>query len=101
MPVGTDSLQQWRDAFEAYKNLIHDHHFDSEYLRGTGLVPHMIDLIGDVRDLHVLDAGCGTGWLLDAIEPLVGDECDLVPTTGRCAAGIRTRYEDVRALTYA
>lgn len=96
----TDSKRQWQDAFEAYKNLIHDQHFDSEYLRSTGLVPHVIDLLGDVHDLHVLDAGCGTGWLFDAIEPLLGEECDLVPLGSRCTTRIRSRCEDVRSLTY-
>jgi 2-polyprenyl-3-methyl-5-hydroxy-6-metoxy-1,4-benzoquinol methylase len=72
--VGTK--QEWQDAFVGYKELIRDPHHDSEFLRRTGLVPHIVDLIGDVDAAHVLDAGCGTGWLFDTIAPRLGHECD-------------------------
>ncbi len=95
-----DVKRQWQDAFDSYKELIRDSHYDSEYLRRTGLVPHMIDLIGDVHDLHVLDAGCGTGWLFDVIDPLSGCECDLVGPQARSGRRIRSHCQDVRSLTY-
>jgi SAM-dependent methyltransferase len=98
MAIG--NKQQWQDAFEAYKTLIRDPHFDSEYLRRTGLVPHLIDLIGDVRHLHVLDAGCGTGWLFDTIAPLGGCECDIVAPAKRSTGRIQSHRGDVRSLTY-
>jgi SAM-dependent methyltransferase len=98
--VDIDTKQQWQDAFPAYKALIRDPEFDSEYLRRTGLLPNMIDLIGDVRDAHVLDAGCGTGWLFDSITPLSGHECDLIAPVPRGTGAIRSQCQDVRALTY-
>ncbi|WP_281899733.1 class I SAM-dependent methyltransferase [Phytohabitans aurantiacus] len=98
MAIG--NKQQWQDAFEAYKALIHDPRYDSEYLRRTGLVPHMIELIGDMRRLQVLDAGCGTGWLFDAITPLGGCECDVVPPVRRNNSRIRSHCQDVCRLTY-
>jgi len=98
--VEVDSKQQWQDAFHAYKALIRDPRHDSEYLRRTGLVPHMVDLIGDVRCAKVLDAGCGTGWLFDHITPAVGYECDLVPPAGHAARQIHAQCQDIRGLTY-
>jgi len=98
--VGVDSKHRWHEAFLAYKDLIRNPRHDSEYLRNTGLIPHIIDLVGDVRGAAVLDAGCGTGWLFDRIEPAVGHECDLVPPAPRAAPHISQQCQDVRALTY-
>jgi 2-polyprenyl-3-methyl-5-hydroxy-6-metoxy-1,4-benzoquinol methylase len=28
-----------------------------------GIVPHLLELLGDVAGCHVLDAGCGDGYL--------------------------------------
>jgi len=100
IPAGADDKRQWQDAFDAYRRLIHDQHFDSEYLRSTGLVPNLLDLMGDVQDLNVLDAGCGTGWLFDIVAPGAGWECDLIPLEGRTEERIRSHYQDVRSLTY-
>lgn len=94
-----DGKQRWHDAFDAYKALIHDTSCDSEYLRATGLVPNVLDLVGDVSDRRVLDAGCGTGWLFDVLRPHSGWECDIVPPGPR-GNGIRSHCQDVRALTY-
>lgn len=96
-----ENQRRWREAFDGYGNLIQDQHFDSEYLRSTGLVPQLLDLIGDVRDLHVLDAGCGTGWLFDTIKPRTGCECDISRRTARDGRHIRSHRQDVRSLTYA
>lgn len=98
MEVG--SKQQWQEAFGAYKSLIRDPHHDSEYLRRTGLVPHIVDLLGDVSRAHVLDAGCGTGWLFDTVSPGAGHECDLVAPPPRRQPHIKSHCQDVRALTY-
>ncbi|MET0418276.1 MAG: class I SAM-dependent methyltransferase, partial [Actinoplanes sp.] len=98
MEVG--SKQQWQEAFDAYKSLIRDPHHDSEYLRRTGLVPHIVDLLGDVSQAHVLDAGCGTGWLFDTVAPRSGHECDLVAPPQRPQPNIKSQCQDVRALTY-
>ena len=95
-----DTKQQWQDAFGAYKALLRDPHHDSEYLRRTGLIPHIIDLLGEVSGAHVLDAGCGTGWLFDTVEPRFGHECDLVAPAPRRRRHIRSHCQDVRALTY-
>jgi SAM-dependent methyltransferase len=100
VPAVIDSKQQWQDAFHAYKALIRDPQLDSEYLRRTGLMPPLLEMIGDVGSAHVLDAGCGTGWLFDNISPLSGQECDLVAPAPRGSPRIRSRCQDVRALTY-
>lgn len=99
-PMESENKQQWQQAFDAYKTLIRDQHYDAEYLRRTGLVPHMLDLIGDVRRARVLDAGCGTGWLFDVVDPLEGCECDIVAPAERPGRNIRSHCQDVRALTY-
>jgi SAM-dependent methyltransferase len=98
--VEIDSKHEWQDAFQSYKTLIRDPHHDSEYLRRTGLIPHMLDLIGDVRSATVLDAGCGTGWLFDRLTPRVGHECDLIPPAPRAAGHLHAQCQDVRSLTY-
>jgi len=98
--VEINGKQQWQESFTAYKALIRDPHLDSDYLRRTGLQPHLIDLVGDVRNAHVLDAGCGTGWLFDSIDPLRGAECDLILPAQRRDGKIRSQCQDVRALTY-
>jgi SAM-dependent methyltransferase len=98
--VEVDMKQEWPGAFVAYKELIRDPHHDSEFLRRTGLIPHIIDLIGDVDAAHVLDAGCGTGWLFDSITPRLGHECDLVEPAPRRQHHIRSQCQDVCALTY-
>jgi len=98
--VETDSAAQWQQAFEAYRRLVCDPEMDSEYLRRTGLVPHLTELMGDVSKLWVLDAGCGNGWLFDAVTPLRGYECDIVTPPGRRLPHLRSHYQDIRSLTY-
>jgi SAM-dependent methyltransferase len=98
--VEAGSKQQWQDAFGAYKSLIRDPHHDSEYLRRTGLLPHIVELLGDVSRSHILDAGCGTGWLFDTVSPHTGHECDIVAPPSRPEPNIKSHCQDVRALAY-
>jgi SAM-dependent methyltransferase len=95
-----DSATRWQSAFDAYKALIRDSDHDSEYLRDDGLVPNLLQLIGDVGDLRVLDAGCGTGWLFDNIRPRSGWECDIVTPPPRGVDHVISEFQDVGCLTY-
>src|SRR5262249_26016430 len=73
---------------------------DSEYLRRVGLIPNVLDLLGPVDDLHVLDAGCGQGWLFAEVTPAAGWECDVVPMRSPTRWNIRSDIRDVRKLEY-
>jgi SAM-dependent methyltransferase len=63
----------------AYSDLIVDDRSDSEYLRRQGLVPNVLELVGECRGASVLDVGCGTGWLLDRLPHARGLQCDVLP----------------------
>jgi SAM-dependent methyltransferase len=96
-----ESNQQWQDAFDSYKALIGDPQRDTEYLRRTGLIPCILQLLGNIEQQRVLDAGCGTGWLFDVIKPLAGWECDLVAPSMRNDLDICSEQQDVQSMSYA
>ena len=73
----------WENAASAYRDVINDPTGDSAYLRDNGLKPNILELLGDSPANHVLDVGCGDGWLFDTIKPANGIECDLVESVRR------------------
>lgn len=89
----------WPRHADAYANLVHDAGRDSHYLRTRGLKPTILRMAGACSDAKVLDAGCGDGWLLDALSPREGHGCDIARF-----ADFPQRWalsqEDVRALSY-
>lgn len=90
----------WERLRPSYDKLIGDESRDSSYLRTQGLQRNVIELVGDCRSARLLDVGCGTGWLLDAVHPREGFECDSVePTTLR--NGRPFSREDIRSLSYS
>lgn len=89
----------WSDLFEEYRNLITSADWDSRYLREQGLIPNVLELIGDCRGKDVLDVGTGTGWLFEHIHPKSAHACDVVrPET--LPEGVAFKQEDVRSLSY-
>lgn len=64
-----------------YRRLIEDPGWDSRYIREQGLIPNMLDLLGDCQTATLLDVGTGTGWLFDHIEPAKAYACDVVMPT--------------------
>lgn len=90
----------WPDRAGEYTRLVHDTVEDSHCLRANGLQPTILKLAGDCSAVMVLDAGCGDGWVLDALQPREGHGCDLCRFEGfpdRWAFSIA----DVRDLPYA
>ena len=89
----------WSDRWKKYKELIGSSDWDSIYLRERGLIPGILELIGDCRDKIVLDAGTGTGWLFGHIHPKEAHACDLVEPVD-VAEHVAFRQEDVSCLSY-
>jgi SAM-dependent methyltransferase len=89
----------WATLLPSYERLIEDESRDSSYLRRVGLLPNVVELLGDCGTTRLLDVGCGSGWLLDTVRVREGYECDCVaqatPKPGRAFS-----IEDVRSLSY-
>jgi SAM-dependent methyltransferase len=89
----------WARSAHEYAGLVQDAERDSHYLRGYGLKPTILRMAGDCSDASVLDAGCGDGWLLDALLPREGHGSDIYryeqfPTRWDF------RRDDIRSLSY-
>lgn len=72
----------WPEISQPYSSLIVDPECDSQFLRENGLLPNVLNLLGDCTGLSVLDVGCGNGWLCDKLadrfESVSAYECDIV-----------------------
>lgn len=90
----------WTNASEEYRSLIGSEDWDSRYLRERGLIPNVLDLIGDCSGKAVLDAGTGTGWLFEQTQPKEAHACDLVQPK-KLPANVVFRKDDVHDLSYA
>ena len=73
----------WQNAAHDYQELIQDPERDSRVLREQGLFPNVLDLVGNCDDAVVLDAGTGTGWLFESINPSEAYACDIAPPQRR------------------
>ena len=71
-------MATWQQSARAYGGLIEDVSWDSLYLRERGLKPNILDLIGKCDGSTLLDAGAGTCWLFDQINPAAAFACDIV-----------------------
>lgn len=89
----------WQHSAEAYKELIEASDWDSKLLRERGLIPNILEFVGNCEDLVVLDAGTGTGWLFDYIKPAQAHACDIVPP-GTLPEGVKFTQQEVRSLNY-
>lgn len=94
-PNGMWEHQSARD----YGELIGSANWDSRLLREAGLVPNLLDMIGDSRDARVLDVGTGTGWLFDCIKPAQAFACDIVAPQD-LREEVDFQNQDVQSLTY-
>jgi hypothetical protein len=77
----TATLAQWPDLAREYQNLIEADDLDSGALRHLGLIPNVLQLLGDVSSSQVLDAGTGTSWLFRHVAPKRAFACDLTRPT--------------------
>jgi SAM-dependent methyltransferase len=68
----------WPTLAGDYENLISDSRLDSKFLREAGLLPNVLNLIGECSTATLLDAGTGTGWLFRHIAPAAAYACDIV-----------------------
>jgi SAM-dependent methyltransferase len=89
----------WSLRAGAYRDLISDPEQDSRFLRESGLLPNILDMVGACRHATLLDAGTGTGWLFDYIKPKKAHACDLVRPI-RLRSHVEFRQENVNALSY-
>jgi len=90
----------WSLHAREYWDLIESDQFDSRYLRETGLIPNLVEMIGDCSEAVMLDAGTGTGWLFDHIRPKQSYACDVVEPKN-LSNDVVFRFEDVNALSFA
>jgi len=85
-----DDLSRWDAAAVAYT-----HHVtgtsDSFYRR---LAPFLWDRFGEVRDLDVLDLGCGHGWLADLLRQ-AGARVTGIDGSAALLAEAADRYPDI------
>lgn len=89
----------WKKIFPAYSRLIADRTNDSQYLREAGLKKNLLELCGDVSQSTMLDAGCGTGWLLQSLSPKNGFECDLARRE-QCSKDGSASIQNVQSLAF-
>lgn len=90
----------WQQAAYDYKLLIENPEFDSQFLRQSGLIPNVVEMVGNCEDSVVLDAGTGTGWLFDFIKPKEPFSCDLnIPK--EIPENVKFEIQDVQGVTYA
>ncbi len=90
----------WTEHADEYAHLINSTDRDSRFLRQRGLKPTLVRMAGNCSDASVLDAGCGDGWLLDALAPREGHGCDLC-RFDKFPARWQFREGDVRGLSYS
>ncbi|GAB3944807.1 class I SAM-dependent methyltransferase [Micromonospora vulcania] len=64
-----------------------------------GLIPNVVNLVGPVSTKCVLDAGCGTGWLFEELDPAEAWQCDLAPPPTR-RPGVKSTREDITNMSY-
>ncbi len=94
-----DPLAEWPHLAHAYQSLIEADDLDSSALRRLGLIPNVLELLGDVSTSQVLDAGTGTSWLFRHVAPKRAFACDLArPST--LADGVTFRINDLAALSW-
>ena len=94
-----DKGEKWKAACASYEDLINDTERDSDYLRRKGLAPTVLELAGDTNGLVVLDAGSGTGWLLDEFPDATMYAFDINPEAG-ASRHENFSVQDIRALEY-
>lgn len=89
----------WEYAAKDYRDLIVNPEWDSQFLRERGLVPNIVDMIGDCDEAVLLDAGTGSVWLFDFIKPAKAYACDIVEPE-RTPPGVAFEVQNIEALTY-
>lgn len=93
-------MSMWLQSAAPYRNLIGDPDWDSQYLRERGLIPNIVDLLGQCEEAALLDVGTGTGWLFDHIGPSKAYACDIV-TPDSLPDWVHFETQDVQSLTYS
>ncbi len=91
--------ETWSTAADEYCRLVADESRDSHYLRSQGLLPTLVEMIGDCSDQRLLDIGCGDGALLLSLHPREGYACDIVDQPS-FRADWQFTVQDARYLTY-
>lgn len=97
IPMSSDTASQWPSRLDGFAALTSEP-TPSEYLRTRGVYPNVIDLAGDTTDLAVLDAGCGPGWVHQAIRCADAHQCDI--DTPPELPGVTSTCCRLEALTY-
>ena len=93
-------MRAWPQAHREYINLVGSEDWDSYYLRERGLIPNVVEMLGQCTGKRVLDAGAGTGWLFEHIDPEAAHACDLVKSN-ELPDHVSFRKEDVTQLSYS
>ena len=92
-------MNTWAEAQHDYAALISSKQWDSRYLRERGLIPNILCMSGQCREKTILDAGTGTGWLFEHLDPAEAHACDLVRPKG-LPSHVQFRQNDVSNLSY-
>lgn len=89
----------WLELAEEYRGLIGNRDWDSAFLREHGLIPNVVEMVGDCEDSVLLDAGTGSGWLFEHVKPAEAYACDIVePKT--VPDWVKFETQNVEALSY-
>src|SRR4029077_3714045 len=98
---GSMSLQtDWPIHAGSYSRLIDSEQSDARVLRRLGLLPNLLEILGEVSRDDLLDAGTGTNWLFDHIRSRGRFACDLVRPS-HVRRGVRFSVEDIHSLSFA
>ncbi len=95
--TNADVIAQWNSATQSD---IERHGDEGDFARQHLLNPALFALLGDVRDKHILDAGCGQGYLTRWLARLGARVTGLEPATNWYHYALEREQREPLGITY-